>query len=110
MNVLPCRLENGAAYIGAERVEIENPPAGALQGKRLEIGVRPEFVTLTEKGLPVSIVRVSDAGRHRIVEARLGDGPIRLLADDGVRIPAGSAFVRLDPAHTRLYADDRLVE
>ncbi len=110
MNVLPCRLENGAAYVGAEWVEIENPPAGALQAKRLEIGVRPEFVMLAQTGLPVSIVRVSDAGRYRIVEARLGATPIRLLADDSVQIPTGSAFVRLDPAYTRLYADDRLVE
>src|SRR5262245_2603078 len=61
MNVLPCRLENGAAWIGSERVEIENPPGRALVAKRLEIGVRPEFVALAEKGLPVSIVRVSDA-------------------------------------------------
>jgi len=110
MNVLPCCLDNGVAYIGGERVEIENPPASPIEGKRLEIGVRPEFVALAEVGLPVSIVRVSDAGRYRIVEARLGDGRIKLLADDGVRIPAGSAFVRFNPAHTRLYADDRLVE
>jgi glycerol transport system ATP-binding protein len=110
MNVLPCRIEDGTAWIGGERVEIENPPDRDVVGQRLEIGVRPEFVTLADKGLPVRIVRVSDAGRHRIVEARLGDSPIRLLAGDAVRIPAGSAFVRLDPAHTRLYADDRLVE
>jgi glycerol transport system ATP-binding protein len=110
MNVLPCRLENGAAYIGAERVEIENPPAGALQARRLEVGVRPEFVTLAEAGLPVGIVRVSDAGRYRIVEARLGESRIKLLADDGVPIPAGNGFVRFNPAQTRLYADDRLVE
>ena len=110
MNVLPCRLENGAAYIGAERVEIENPPARALDAKRLEIGVRPEFVTLAETGLPVGIVRVSDAGRYRIVEARLGESRIKLLADDGATIPASKAFVRFDPAHSRLYADDRLVE
>jgi glycerol transport system ATP-binding protein len=110
MNVLPCRLENGAAYIGAERVEIENPPAGALQARRLEVGVRPEFVTLAEAGLPVGIVRVSDAGRYRIVEARLGESRIKLLADDGVPIPAGNGFVRFNPAQTRLYADNRLVE
>jgi glycerol transport system ATP-binding protein len=67
-------------------------------------------VTLADSGLPVSIIRVSDAGRHRIVEARLGESRIKLLADDSVNIPAGSAFVRFDPAHTRLYADDRLVE
>jgi glycerol transport system ATP-binding protein len=110
MNVLPCRLDNGAVWIGAKRVEIENPPARSLDGQRLEVGIRPEFVALADKGLPVSIVRVSDAGRHRIVEARLGDSLIRLLANDSVRLPAGNAFVRLDPAHTRLYADDRLVE
>jgi glycerol transport system ATP-binding protein len=67
-------------------------------------------VTFADSGLPVGIVRVSDAGRHRIVEAQLGDSRIKLLADDSVRIPAGSAFVRFNPAHTRLYADDRLVE
>jgi glycerol transport system ATP-binding protein len=110
MNVLPCRIENGGAHIGAERVAIENPPPRSLDGQRLEIGVRPEFVTLAETGLAVSIVRVSDAGRYRIVEARLGESRIKLLAEDGVPIPAGSAFVRFDPAHTRLYADDRLVE
>ena len=110
MNVLPCRLENGAAFIGAERVEIENPPTRALDAKRLEIGVRPEFVTLAESGLPVGIVRVSDAGRYRIVEARLEESRIKLLADDGVPIPSSNAFVRFNPAYTRLYADDRLVE
>jgi glycerol transport system ATP-binding protein len=110
MNVLPCRLESGAAYIGAERVEIDNPPARTLDGRRLEIGVRPEFVTLAETGLAVSIVRVSDAGRHRIVEAQLGESRIKLLANEGVSIPAGGTFVRFNPAHTRLYADDQLVE
>jgi len=110
MNVLPCRLENGAAYIGAERVDIENAPARPLEVLRLEIGVRPEFVTLAETGLPVSIARVSDAGRYRIVEAWLGESRIKLLVDEDVSIPAHSAFVRFHPAHTRLYADDRLVE
>ncbi|HEX6001134.1 MAG TPA: ABC transporter ATP-binding protein [Hyphomicrobiaceae bacterium] len=110
MNLLPCRVENGAAYIGAERVEIENPSERAFAGQRLEIGIRPEFVTLAETGLPVDIVRVSDAGRTRIVEARLGESRIKLLAGEDVAIPADRAFVRFDPAHTRLYADDRLVE
>jgi glycerol transport system ATP-binding protein len=110
MNVLPCRLENGAAYIAGERVEIANAPARALDGLRLEIGVRPEFVTLAETGLPASIARVSDAGRYRIVEARLAESRIKLLVDDSVAIPPDSAFVRFDPAHTRLYADDSLVE
>jgi glycerol transport system ATP-binding protein len=110
MNVMPCRLQNGAACIGGQRVEIDNPPTKALDGQRLEIGIRPEFLALAETGLPVRIVGVSDAGRYRIVEARLGENRIKLLAGDEVSIPAGAAFVRFDAAHTRLYADDRLVE
>ena len=39
-----------------------------------------------------------------------GESRIKLLAADGAPIPAGNGFVRFNPAHTRLYADDRLVE
>ena len=110
MNVLPCEVDNGAALFGGRRVEVENPPATGLNGKRLEIGVRPEFVALADEGIPVSIVKVSDAGRHRIVEVRHQGSRIKLLVDEGVSVPAESTHVRFDPAHTRLYADDRLVE
>ncbi len=91
-------------------MQVENPPATGLNGKRLEIGVRPEFVALADEGIPVSIVKVSDAGRHRIVEVRHQESRIKLLVDEGVSVPAESTHVRFDPAHTRLYADDRLVE
>ncbi len=46
MNVLPCRVENGAAIFDGHRLTIDNPPAGSLNGKQTEIGIRPEFVTL----------------------------------------------------------------
>lgn len=110
MNVLPCEVDNGAALFAGQRVQVENPPTHALYGKRLVIGVRPEFVALADEGIPVSIVKVSDAGRYRIVEVRHAESRIRLLVDDSVSVPAGSAHVRFDPAYTRLYADDRLLE
>ncbi len=72
--------------------------------------MRPEFVKLAEDGIPVRIVRVSDAGRHRIVEARHGEIGIKLLVDDGVPVPSEVAHVKFDQAHTRLYADGWLVE
>jgi glycerol transport system ATP-binding protein len=110
MNVLPCEVDNGAAVFAGRRVEVENPPEAALDGKRLVIGVRPEFVALADEGIPVSIVKVSDAGRYRIVEVRHQDSRIKLLVGEGVSVPAERSHVRFDPAHTRLYADDRLVE
>jgi glycerol transport system ATP-binding protein len=72
--------------------------------------VRPEFVLLAEQGIPVNIVKVSDAGRYRILEARCEESRIRLLLDDGAALPASNACVRFDPTHTRLYADGQLLE
>lgn len=110
MNVLPCRIDNGGTVFAGHRVDVENPPRESLNGHRLEIGVRPEFVTLADEGIPVSVVNVSDAGRHRIVEVRHQESRIKLLVDDGVPVPAETAHIRFNPAYTRLYADDRLVE
>jgi glycerol transport system ATP-binding protein len=89
---------------------VDNPPSAPLSGKRIEIGVRPEFVSLAKDGIPVRIVRVSDAGRHRVVDARHGDIAIKLLVDESVSVPGEVAHVRFDPARTRLYADGWLVE
>ena len=65
---------------------------------------------LRKQGIPVNIVKVSDAGRYRIVEARCEQSRIKLLLEEGVSLPASSACVRFDPAHTRLYADGQLLE
>lgn len=110
MNVLPCEVHDGAAVFGGRRVQVENPPSTQLSGMRLEIGVRPEFVAIADEGVPVSIVKVSDAGRYRIVEARHQESRIKLLIEEGVSVPENGAYVRFDPAHTRLYADDQLVK
>ena len=111
MNVLPCDLDARRraprrAAGGRSRIRPRTAPAG----KRLEIGVRPEFVSFGDEGIPVSIAKVSDAGRYRVVEARYGDSRINVLIGEGAAVPAERAHVRFDPAHTRLYADGWLVE
>jgi glycerol transport system ATP-binding protein len=110
MNVLPCEVSDGAVLVAGQRVDVENPPKAPLSGQRVQIGVRPEFVVIAPEGFPVTIAKVSDAGRYRIVEVRLRDDRLKLLADESVALPAEAAHVRFDPAHTRLYADDRLVQ
>ena len=110
MNVLPCSVEEGRAYIGRSAIAVRNPPRGSLNGKRLEIGVRPEFVSLADDGLPVQIVKVADAGRYRIVEARHEAGRINLLIGENATVPVNGAHVRFDPAYTRIYADGWLAE
>jgi glycerol transport system ATP-binding protein len=109
MNVLPATLEGGAARFHGRPVELAEQPPAQGPGARLEIGVRPEFVSLAPEGLPVRITKVSDTGRHRIVEASHDGTTIRLLVREGDAVPAERAFLRFDRAHTRLYADGWLV-
>jgi glycerol transport system ATP-binding protein len=109
MNVMPCELGEGGALLGGLPVPVQNLPARAPTGKRLEIGVRPEFVSFADQGIPVNIAKVSDAGRYRIVQAQHGDTRINVLVEEDATIPTERAHVRFDPAYTWLYADGWLV-
>jgi glycerol transport system ATP-binding protein len=105
MNVLPCSIEDATPFFDGVPVPTEHPASGNGGAERLEIGVRPEFVSFAEDGIPVEIVRLSDAGRYQIVDLRHGEHLIKLLAPEGAVLPSDSAHVRFDPAHTRVYAD-----
>jgi len=110
MNLLPCTIDDGIPYFGGLPIPLgsrRDPPPSA---KKLELGVRPEFVDLGADGVPVEIVKVSDAGRYRIVETKHGDNTIKLLADADAELPADSVHVRFDPSHTQVYADGWMVE
>lgn len=109
MNVLPCEFESGCAVFAGKPLEIDNRASHDLTGKRLELGVRPEFVSFSAAGLPVEIEKVNDAGRHRIVEARHGEHRISLLVGEHDTLPAEGARLAFDPTQTRLYADGWLV-
>ncbi len=109
MNVLPCRLEGGVPCFDGHAVEVDGGALAGVTG-RLEIGVRPEFVRFAEDGIPVELVKVSDAGRYRVVETRRANQSIRLLVEPGGTVPSESPRLRFDPARTRLYADGWLVE
>src|SRR5262245_8410587 len=66
MNLLPCEIRSGRAFFGEHAVKTVE---GKISGKgRMELGVRPEFVSFAAEGIPVDVVKVADAGRFRIVE------------------------------------------
>ncbi len=109
MNVLPCELDGGIVRFAGHAVETANAAAARANGKRLQLGVRPEFVRLAENGLPIDIVKVLDAGRDRIVETRAAGSTIKLLAREDEAIPENKAHVRFDPAQTRIYEDGWMV-
>jgi glycerol transport system ATP-binding protein len=74
---------------------------------RVQIGVRPEFVTLTrDEGLPVTIRGIQDVGRHRIVLADLDGMSLNAVVTEGAEIPADACRVRFAPEQIGVFVDD----
>jgi glycerol transport system ATP-binding protein len=109
MNILPCQLANGGPTIAGQPIATANGAAVPAADGVLEIGVRPEFVSFADDGLAVDVVKVSDAGRYRVVDTRCGDHSIKLLVDEGADVPQGAAYLRFDPERTRVYRNGRVV-
>jgi len=118
MNVLACEADgSGGVRFAGHEIETENRldgyagARGVASSARLEIGVRPEFVSFAEPGgIPVEIVKVADAGRFQIVDTRHEGISIKLLLGGDEPLPGDNQAIGFDPAHTRIYSDGWLVE
>ncbi len=106
MNVLPCEVKGGAAFFGGEKVDLEGPVQGGGDGAA-QIGIRPEFVSISSNGhgVAATVQKVSDIGRHKVVETVAHDQRIHAILE-GEAPNAGDA-VKLDfkQTQTRLYKD-----
>jgi glycerol transport system ATP-binding protein len=109
MNLLPCDVKNGQATFAGHAVKTGNAAALKGEGGKLQIGVRPEFVSFVKKGVPAEIVKVADVGRFRIVETRVATHVVKLLVPEGDDIPQKSAQLAFDPDHTQVYRDGWMV-
>jgi glycerol transport system ATP-binding protein len=112
MNLMPCELADGGALVSGHAIDIARTIAQPKAGAKLELGVRPEFVTLVDAtdGLPADIVSVRDTGRNRIVETDFAGHKVRALVPEGMPVPEGRAGIRFDPNHTQIYANSWIVE
>ncbi len=108
MNILPCNIDNGKAYLGSSQIKTDNRATKGVTNA--EIGVRPEFVSFESKGLDVKITKVNDVGRFKIVEVDLMGHSVKLLMGEEQSIPAENAKIEFNPKFTRIYANSHLCE
>ena len=103
MNVFPTKIDGAGLRIGQHLVPLASEPR--LRGApKLELGIRPEFVKLTSKGIPVSVERIEDVGRHRIVRTRMEGHVVTALLQEREPLPA-DLHVSFEPEGVHLYAD-----
>lgn len=122
MNVLECRFDGEVALVGEHAIALDSQTqasaraqkleSAAANGVRLELGVRPEALTLSadaSAGILAELVAVEDLGRHSLVRLTIEGQSLCVLIDEVESVP-NEVYVRFDPASTLLYADSLLVE
>lgn len=108
MNVLPAEIEGRSARIGKHIISLTGKPQIG-DAKRIELGIRPEFVKLTRQGLPVRIDKVEDIGRFRIVRAGFEGQKLAMVIEEDGEIPA-EPHVLFEAKAIGIFADSWRVE
>lgn len=105
MNFLDAKIDGNTAVINGEAIALGDQYQN-IAG-RTQIGIRPEFAKLTNKGgLPFTLKRVEDVGRHRIVRGEVMGTAFNMIADEGQDVSEAQTRVVFDPAKISVYADD----
>ena len=116
MNLLPCEVGDNAIKVGGHEIAVPAElllAARSQAGTNLKLGIRPEFISLGDDAgdVPVRIESVADMGQFHLVNAHLGDYPIKAklppecgnLDRDGLKLHFGKQWIRL-------YSNDRLID
>jgi glycerol transport system ATP-binding protein len=112
MNIVPAEVRGREAKVDGH-VIVLNRSYDALNGAKIEIGVRPEFVDIALPApelLSAKIERIDDLGRMRFARVRVGEAKFAARVPPGFAPQGETAGLKFDPAHVHVYADSRLVE
>ncbi len=107
MNVIPVEVEGAQARLGGAAVALPGAPKSAASG--FELGVRPEYVRLGREGIPVTVSRVEDLGRRKVVWVGLDGTQIAAVMGEDEEIPA-EPRLSFAPEGLNLYAASRRLE
>jgi multiple sugar transport system ATP-binding protein len=105
MNLLELPLADGGVRFGDTVFPVErNVLSGA--GDKVTLGVRPEDLDLTDRGLPVQVDVVEELGADAYIYGRAADSDLQIIArTDGRRPPEKGATVHFTPkpGHVHLF-------
>jgi len=109
MNILPCEIKNGQINFEG-KILPTNTSLKKSNFNKTQVGIRPEFVNFSDDGIAVRVKRVSDTGRHKVINTECDSGSIKILANSSTQIPSGSAHITFDKKYTYVYGDNWIIE
>ena len=119
MNVVPGRVhvgDDGAAVeIGGGRLELYDRWLGLVDGSEVQVGVRPEHLTFSDRGIPASVGATEWLGHEQILHLDVADHSLLLRHDgeDVVPRPGATGHVTVEAGHVHLFdaaTGDRLAD
>ncbi|WP_054008492.1 ABC transporter ATP-binding protein [Cypionkella psychrotolerans] len=109
MNLLDAQVTGSTAHL--QGIDVALGASYAPQTGRTQIGIRPEYCELSAtEGLPITIRRVEDVGRHRIIRGEVAGQVVNVIAAEGAEIAADQTRVRFAPSRINVYANDWRVQ
>jgi glycerol transport system ATP-binding protein len=108
MNVIPCEISGKTARVGDVQIGLSG--GYAVTGAKTELGIRPEFVSLSSdrSGHPVQIEAVENIGRFKIVRANLQGHAINALLKENEEVPADPTL-SFEAGRINVYENSHLV-
>ena len=107
MNFLPASVSGNRAFVGGSEVLLGATYPARVEGGNLQIGVRPDFVTVSSSGgIKVQVRRIDDLGRKRMAHVTLGGLPLVATVPLDMPDPGPDACVNFDPARVLVYQND----
>lgn len=117
MNLLEVTLQGETLLLGDQRLALPPglaPQAAELAGKRLQLGIRPEFVRVWDApasdAMPAQRLDLEDLGTYKILTLSLAGQRLKVRLGEDRPIPEAAIAVSFPEPWLMLYADDLLVE
>ena len=109
MNILPCEIKNGQINFEG-KILPSNTSVKKTNFIKTQVGIRPEFINFSNDGIKVKIRRVSNTGRHKVIDTECNSGSIKILANASAEIPSENTHINIDQKYTYVYGEDWIIE
>ncbi len=110
MNFLPAEISGSEARVAGHTIQLAQVYKDLPAGTRVQIGIRPDFVKLAQKGgIPVHIRRVDDLGRKRLAHVTMTGHQIVVTVPPDFEVNT-EAHITFDSAYLHVYVDDRRIQ
>lgn len=113
MNIAACDLAGDKIIVEGTELALDFNYPAQNGADKIEVGVRPEHLNLTTTdtpgGIPVTVTKVDDIGRYKIVRVRLQEKEFNVVMDE-FSAPIGEKMhLHFDASHTHIYVNDHLI-